>query len=91
MQKRTATAAAGTLIWYDVEYTGEKARGPYMGSLPDGEYFGICTMKCYTYDGLDYRNVGITPNITARPTEEDRLRGFDRVLDTGLKALRERI
>ena len=64
---------------------------PYMGPLPGGGYFGICTHKCYDTFGFDYNNVGIAPDVYVEPTIADALTGFDRTVDVGLRVLREKI
>lgn len=60
---------------------------PFMGSLPGGGRFGICTQKCYLHDGTSYNNVGIAPDIAVENTIEDRRRGFDRELDRAISFL----
>ena len=64
---------------------------PYGGDLPGGGRFAICTMKCYTSDGVDYNNVGIQPDIFVENTIQNHIDGFDAVFDKGLSVLREQI
>lgn len=64
---------------------------PYMGQLPGGGSFGICTMKCFLLDGTGYNNVGIAPDIYVENRIEDRKAGFDRAMDEAIRYLRETV
>lgn len=64
---------------------------PYMGQLPGGGAFGICTMKCFLLDGTSYNNVGIAPDIYVENRIEDRKAGFDRAMDEAIRYLRETV
>lgn len=61
---------------------------PYMGKLPGGGWYGICTHRCYLNDGTDYHNVGIKPDVYIENTIQDRINGVDRVFAKGLEVIR---
>ena len=92
---RTASAAEDFLTRMKYQnravLMGQKSMGtngqPFMGRLPGGGSFGICTQKCYLYDGTSYNNVGIAPDIYVENTIEDLRNGFDKVLDTAIRYL----
>lgn len=73
------------------EYSYGSNGQPYMGQLPGGGSFGICTMKCFLLDGTSYNNVGIAPDIYVENRIEDRKAGFDRAMDEAIRYLRENV
>lgn len=93
---RTASAAEDFLARMKYHnrsvFVGQRSMGtngqPFMGRLPGGGSFGICTQKCYLFDGTNYNNVGIAPDVCVENTIEDRRNGFDRVLDTALQMVK---
>ncbi|MGL6174410.1 MAG: S41 family peptidase [Cellulosilyticaceae bacterium] len=62
---------------------------PYMGSLPGGGNYGICTSRTYLPNGEDLTNNGITPDICVEISVEDHKKSFDSVMDKGLHILEE--
>jgi C-terminal processing protease CtpA/Prc len=94
----TASAAEGFLS--AVKYAkrgvivGEASYGssgqPFMGGLPGGGYYGVCTQKVEMPDGTDYNNVGVAPDLAVENSADDLRNGYDRVFGAGLRALRER-
>lgn len=60
---------------------------PYMGALPGGGRYGICTTRTYLPSGGEFVNKGVSPDIYAEISVEDYLNGFDSVLDKGLQIL----
>lgn len=62
---------------------------PYMGKLPGGGSYGICTHRCYLHDGTDYHNVGIKPDIFIENQIQDHINGIDRIFDIGLETIRK--
>lgn len=61
---------------------------PYMGILPGGGWYGICTHKCYLNNGVNYHNTGIEPDILVEKSIEQWNDGFDYILDRGLQEIR---
>ena len=60
---------------------------PYMGALPGGGRYGICTTRTYLPSGGEFVNKGVSPDIYAEISVEDYLNGFDSVLYKGLQIL----
>ena len=95
----TASAAESFLTYMKYKnravIIGQNSAGtngqPYMGQLPGGGAFGICTMKCFMLDGTSYNNVGIAPDIYVEKRIEDMKAGFDRAMDEAIRYLRETV
>ena len=72
------------------EPTAGGAGGSLSFPLPGGGMFQVSTFKSTWPDGTEYMNAGIVPDIFVSPSLRDILSGADPVLETALRALKER-
>ena len=95
----TVSAAEDFLLDLDVAGRATIVGTPSYGStgqplifdLPGGGVGRICTHWCTYPDGKEFINVGVLPHVQASCSVEDWRNGYDRVLDTALAVLREKI
>ena len=64
---------------------------PFIGRLPGGGRYGICTQKCYDMTGVSYNGTGILPDVPVEYTIADFKTQHDALFDAGLSVLRAKI
>ncbi|MFH1313631.1 MAG: S41 family peptidase [Candidatus Eisenbacteria bacterium] len=68
--------------------TAGGAGNPLTVPLPGGGVFEVSTFKATHPDGTAYASLGIQPDIEVYPTLQDIITGSDRVLETGITAMK---
>lgn len=64
---------------------------PLRFELPGGGSGAVCSVRDVYPDGRKFVGVGIIPHVEVYPTQEDIVKGHDRVLEKGLQILKENI